>query len=153
MPYDLRHAEGGRPRHEHRRRPIALQDRRRRRRLSTARQVISVAAARAVLLGLARPMPAELVRLEQCLGRTLATPVVPARAQPPFAASAMDGYAVRSADTPGRLRVVGEAGAGHAFEQPLGRGECARIFTGAPLPGGADAIAIQEDVEREGAFA
>jgi molybdopterin molybdotransferase len=61
----------------------------------------------------------------------------------------MDGYALRGGDTPGRLRVIGEAGAGRALMRPLGAGECARIFTGAPLPAGADSILIQEEAARE----
>jgi molybdopterin molybdotransferase len=61
----------------------------------------------------------------------------------------MDGYAVRASDTPGALRVIGEAGAGNALQVPLAPGECARIFTGAPLPVGADAILIQEDAVRD----
>jgi molybdopterin molybdotransferase len=60
----------------------------------------------------------------------------------------MDGYAVRSADTPGCLRVIGEAGAGRALAHSLQRGQSARIFTGAPLPDGADAVLIQEDAQR-----
>lgn len=111
--------------------------------------MISVAEARAILIAHARPTGAEDLSVEDCLGRTLAAPVVARRAQPPFAASAMDGYAVRSTDTPGRLRLIGEAGAGHALEATLGPGECARIFTGAPLPNGADAVVMQEDVSRE----
>lgn len=112
--------------------------------------MITVAEAREIMLGHVARMAAEDLPLEACLGRTLAAPVVAARAQPPFAASAMDGYAVRSADTPGRLRLIGEAGAGHALAHPLRDGECARIFTGAPLPDGADAVAIQEEVTRDG---
>ncbi len=112
--------------------------------------MISVSEARAIMLEHVRQTPVEDVPLRDAVGRTLAAPVVAARAQPPFAASAMDGYAVRSADTPGRLRVVGESGAGHALQRALGEGECARIFTGAPLPDGADAIVIQEDANRSG---
>ncbi len=65
----------------------------------------------------------------------------------------MDGYAVRAADiasVPADLRVVGEAAAGHAFSGSLGHGEAVRIFTGAPLAAGADAVVIQEDCERDG---
>jgi len=112
--------------------------------------MITVAEAREIMLAHAQCTKAEELPLEACLGRTLAAPVDAQRAQPPFAASAMDGYVVRSSDTPGRLRCVGEAGAGHALAGPLRAGECARIFTGAPLPEGADAIAIQEEVTRDG---
>ncbi|HVY86454.1 MAG TPA: gephyrin-like molybdotransferase Glp [Caulobacterales bacterium] len=112
--------------------------------------MISVAEARASILAHVGRTAIEDLPLEDCLGRTLAAPVIAKRDQPPFAASAMDGYAVRSADTPGLLKLVGEAGAGHAFGGALKAGACARIFTGAPLPAGADAIAIQEDVTRQG---
>jgi molybdopterin molybdotransferase len=114
--------------------------------------MISVAEARAIILAHMTATSTEEIALDSCFGRTLAAPVIASRAQPPFHASAMDGYAVRSADTPGRLRLVGEAGAGHALGKPLTAGECARIFTGAPLPAGADAIAIQEEVTRDGAI-
>lgn len=112
--------------------------------------MISVTEARDIMLAHLDCTGLEEIAIEACLGRTLAAPVVATRDQPPFHASAMDGYAVRSADTPGRLRFVGEAGAGHALDRPLMAGECARIFTGAPLPTGADAVVIQEEVTREG---
>ena len=102
------------------------------------------------MLDHARAMPAEKIALADALGHTLAESIEARRAQPPFAASAMDGYALRSADTPGRLRVAGEAGAGRALDRPLATGECARIFTGAPLPAGSDCVLIQEEAEREG---
>src|SRR5205085_8270733 len=75
------------------------------------------------------------------------------RTQPPFAVSAMDGYAVRAADVariPATLRIIAEIPAGAAFGGTLQPGEAARIFTGAPLPEGADTIVIQEDTERRG---
>lgn len=112
--------------------------------------MISVAEARTIMLAHTPRKSAEIVALEAALGRTLAAPVVAARPQPPFRASAMDGYAVHASDTPGRLLLVGEAGAGHALDRRLAAGECARIFTGAPLPDGADAVVIQEDVTRDG---
>lgn len=112
--------------------------------------MISVAQARAAILAIAAPLATETVTLRDALGRTLREDVVAQRAQPPFRASAMDGYAVRASDTPGRLRVIGEAGAGRALARPLGAGECARIFTGAALPAGADAVLIQEDAARDG---
>ena len=102
------------------------------------------------MLSHARVMESETIALADALNRTLAQDVTAQRAQPPFNASAMDGYAVRSADTPGALRVIGEAIAGRAFVGALGAGECVRIFTGAPIPEGADAILIQEDAERDG---
>lgn len=112
--------------------------------------MISVGEARAIMLEHVAPLGQEDVALCDALGRTLAQPIVARRAQPPFRASAMDGYAVRASDTPGVLRVVGEAGAGHAFDHALQRGECARIFTGAPVPAGADAVLIQENAPRDG---
>lgn len=81
-------------------------------------------------------------------GQVLATPLLSRLTQPPFAASAMDGFAVRTADVkalPVTLRIVGEAGAGHGFHGMIGAGEAVRIFTGAPIPSGADAIVIQEN--------
>ncbi len=110
----------------------------------------SVAEARAAMLAAVRALPGEAVALEHALGRTLAAPVRALRAQPPFAASAMDGYALRAADTPGVLRIVGESAAGHAFARPLSVGEAVRISTGASVPIGADAVLIQEDARVEG---
>lgn len=111
--------------------------------------MISVAEARAAILANAKPVGTENVALRAAFGRTLREDIIATRDQPPFRASAMDGYAVRASDTPGMLRVIGEAGAGKALQIPLGAGECARIFTGAPLPAGADAILIQEDAARD----
>ena len=81
--------------------------------------------------------------------RVLAEPVVALRTQPPFDASAMDGYAARAADVasvPARLSVIGTAPAGRGFAGAVGEGQAVRIFTGAPLPEGADTIVIQENV-------
>lgn len=105
----------------------------------------SVSEARAAMLGAMEPLGEEQVRLGEALGRVLATPVRASRAQPPFAASAMDGYALRAADTPGALNIVGEAAAGRGFPRALAPGEAVRISTGAPLPRGADAVLIQEE--------
>jgi molybdopterin molybdotransferase len=112
--------------------------------------MITVAEARAAIHAHVRALPDEAVALADALGRTLRETVAAERAHPPFDASAMDGYAVRSIDAPGRLNVVGEAGAGRGLDRPLRTRECARIFTGAPLPAGADAVLIQEDAERVG---
>jgi molybdopterin molybdotransferase len=109
----------------------------------------SVAEARALMLGAVEVVGSEIVPLAQARGRTLAAPIVAARAQPPFAASAMDGYALRAADTPGQLRIVGESAAGHAYAHTLRAGEAIRISTGAPIPEGADAVLIQEAAEVE----
>ncbi len=112
--------------------------------------MISVAEARSVILENAPACAAETISLHAALGRTLREDIVSHRDQPPFRASAMDGYALRAADTPGVLRLIGEAGAGRALGRALMPGECARIFTGAPLPDGADAVLIQEDAARDG---
>lgn len=117
--------------------------------------LLPVAEALTRVLAAAAPVESEEVSLAQAFGRTLAAPVMAGRTQPPFANSAMDGYALRAADakTPGaRLRVIGEAAAGRGLAREVGPGEAARIFTGAPLPAGADAVAIQEDAERDGEF-
>ena len=100
-----------------------------------------------ILAGLAA-MPVEWVPLPQAVGRVLAEDLHAKRDQPPVAVSAMDGYAVRAADTnePGRLfRLVGEAAAGMLGDVRLGEGETVRIFTGGAIPSGADAIVIQEN--------
>ncbi len=114
--------------------------------------MLSVAEAHARLMALFAPMPAEQTPLALAGGRVLARTVTADRDQPPFAASAMDGYAVRDADTtPGaRLRVIGTAPAGGRFAGAVGAGEAVRIYTGAPVPAGADAILIQEDAEGSG---
>jgi len=113
-------------------------------------KLLPVEDARARMLAAARRLEAETVPLEACLGRILAEPVVATRSQPPFAASAMDGWAVRAADGPGALRIVGESAAGHGYGGTLGAGEAVRIFTGAAVPAGADWIIIQEDAVRDG---
>ncbi len=114
--------------------------------------LLPVSEAKSRLLDRARPVTAtESVALDAASGRVLATDVIARLTQPPFDASAMDGYALRAADAPelgSELTVIGEAAAGHAFGGAIGPGEAIRIFTGAPLPEGADAILIQEDAER-----
>lgn len=113
--------------------------------------LLPVAEALARCLALATPLGAETVPLRQAAGRVMATPAVARRDQPPFDASAMDGYAV--VGTPGVgsvLSVIGEAGAGHAFAGRVGPGQAVRIFTGAPVPQGAGAVVIQENTRREG---
>jgi molybdopterin molybdotransferase len=107
--------------------------------------MLSVDEARARILDGVVRLGAETTDLDNAAGRTLAAPIRAARDQPPFDASVMDGYALRAADTPGDLRIVGESAAGAAFSRPLGRGEAVRISTGARLPGGADAVLAQED--------
>lgn len=105
-----------------------------------------------VLDGVVPVAETETLPLPDAHGRTLAEDVTASRDQPPFAASAMDGYAVRAADTGdgAALRLVGESSAGHRFAGALGPGETVRIFTGAPMPDGADAVLIQEDAAAAG---
>ena len=103
----------------------------------------------------AEPTPTESVPLGQALNRVLAEPLAARRTQPPFDVSAMDGYAVRAVDVatlPVRLTEIGAAPAGHAFAGTVGPNEAVRIFTGAPVPAGADAILLQEDtvIEADG---
>jgi molybdopterin molybdotransferase len=115
--------------------------------------MISVEEALARLLAPLEALPPEQVSIADAVGRVLAEDVAARRTQPPFAVSAMDGYAVRAEDVarvPVMLRIVAEIPAGAGFGGRLGPGEAARIFTGAPLPDGADAIVIQEDTERQG---
>ncbi len=93
----------------------------------------------------------ETVPLGEAGGRVLAADLPAKLTQPPFDASAMDGYALKTADAQelgSELRVVGSSAAGHAFEGRVGPGETVRIFTGAPMPEGADSVLIQEDAER-----
>jgi molybdopterin molybdotransferase len=114
--------------------------------------MISVAEALERLFALVEPLEAERVPLREAAGRVLAADAVASRDQPPFPASAMDGYAVRAEEvTPGaRFRVIGEAPAGRRFAGRVGPGDAVRIFTGAPMPHGADRVVIQEDTTREG---
>ncbi len=114
--------------------------------------MITVAEATAHLLSLVAPLPSETVPLRAAAGRVLSHSVTARAAQPPFAASAMDGYAIADAApaTAGRFRVIGEAAAGHPFAGRIGAGEAVRIFTGAPVPEGGTRVLIQEDVSRDG---
>ena len=114
--------------------------------------MISVNEALSRLFALSAPLPHETVPLRQAAGRVLAAPVTAGRDQPPFAASAMDGYAIREADlrAGAKLTVIGEAAAGQGFTGRVGPGEAVRIFTGAPVPDDADWVVLQEDVARAG---
>ena len=106
-----------------------------------------------VLASAEAPLEEERVALAAAHGRVLARNLAALRTQPPFANSAMDGYALRAADAsgpPSTLTVIGESAAGRAFGGVLGQGQAVRIFTGAPMPEGADAIVVQEDVRRDG---
>ena len=99
-----------------------------------------------------QPLPVEDVALDDALHRTLARDIAARRTQPPAPMSAMDGYAVRTHDARGapRLTVIGESAAGRPFTGQVADGQAVRIFTGGVVPDGADTIAIQEDVIREG---
>lgn len=115
--------------------------------------MISVQDATARILSAFTPLGPELVALDQALGRVLSLPVTARLDHPPQAVSAMDGYAVRSEDVqqlPVRLHVVEAIAAGTLPMRAIGKGEAARIFTGAALPQGADAVVIQENTEKDG---
>ncbi|KZL21899.1 Molybdopterin molybdenumtransferase [Pseudovibrio axinellae] len=115
--------------------------------------LISIEDALSRLLKDIIPIQSEQLPLLETGGRVLAEDVKATRTQPPFSASAMDGYAVKASDTTNQdnpLKVIGEVAAGHSFEGTLKAGEALRIFTGAPVPGGADAILMQENARRDG---
>ncbi len=116
--------------------------------------MISVSEALDALFALAEPLGHDDVPLADCAGRVLAAPVSARLTQPPFDASSMDGFAIKSveADLHAQFKLVGEAAAGHPFEGTLKAGQTVRIFTGAPVPEGADFVVIQEDVERRGSL-
>ncbi len=111
--------------------------------------MITVEAALVQVLALCRALPTDVIPLRQALGRRLSEPVTARLTQPPFDASAMDGYAIPTAPHPGAtFTVIGEATAGRAFATALAPGQALRIFTGAPVPQGATHVVIQEDVTR-----
>lgn len=116
--------------------------------------MLEVTQARTEVLARVRPLKPTLTSLGPAvLGRVLAVDAVADADSPPFAKSLRDGYAVRAADCttpPAVLRVVAEIAAGAVPTVPLHPGECARIFTGAPLPEGADAVVMQEDTQALG---
>jgi molybdopterin molybdotransferase len=115
--------------------------------------LLPVADALRLLLDGAAPGEAETVPLPEAAERVLAEPLEALRTQPPFDASAMDGYAVRAADVadvPVQLEIIGAAPAGRRFPGEVGPGQAVRIFTGAPMPKGADTIVIQEDTSSVG---
>nr|WP_218626113.1 gephyrin-like molybdotransferase Glp [Bradyrhizobium sp. dw_78] len=112
-----------------------------------------VADALSAILAGAEPLPEEMVALDAAYHRVLARDLAALRTQPPQAMSAMDGYAVRSADAAQagtRLDVIGEVAAGRPFDRAIGPGEAVRIFTGGVIPEGADAVVIQENTRVEG---
>jgi molybdopterin molybdotransferase len=115
--------------------------------------MISVEAALETVLAGIRPVATEMVGLAQATGRVLAEDLAARVSHPPVAVSSMDGYAVRAADlatVPVRLPVIGQSAAGAAFDGQVGPGQALRIFTGAALPAGADAVVMQEDTQRDG---
>ncbi len=114
--------------------------------------MITVAEAQGLCLAPLATLGAETVPLAEAAGRTLIRTAKSTRPQPPFAASAMDGYAVAAdAVAPNAtFRVIGEAAAGHAWDGIVQAGEALRIFTGAPMPIGTSRVVIQEDVSRDG---
>ncbi|WP_370303583.1 gephyrin-like molybdotransferase Glp [Pseudooceanicola sp.] len=114
--------------------------------------MITVAEAHALLAGLVAPLEMEQVPLAEAHGRVLARDISAGRDQPPFAASSMDGYAIKAAEAElhAMFRVIGESAAGHRFSGALGAGQAVRIFTGAPVPEGADFVVIQENVSAKG---
>jgi molybdopterin molybdotransferase len=116
-------------------------------------KMLSVREAHARVIAAFSPLPAEIVSVADAAGRVLAAMPKARLTQPPTALSAMDGYAVRLVDVPKAptsLRLVGQAPAGGSYDHPLKAGETVRIFTGGPLPDGADGIVIQEDTKAEG---
>ncbi|MBB3645938.1 molybdopterin molybdotransferase [Rhizobium sp. BK619] len=114
--------------------------------------LLPVAEALSRLLSRATPVAAsETLPLAEAEGRVLAVDLKSGITQPPFDASAMDGYALRRDDAPepgAVLKVIGTSAAGHGFEGSVGKGEAVRIFTGAPVPAGADSVLLQEDAEK-----
>ncbi|WP_170413613.1 molybdopterin molybdotransferase MoeA [Ruegeria atlantica] len=112
--------------------------------------MITVEEARALLFDLVSPLPAETVILSDAAGRVLAQDVEATRDQPPFEASSMDGYALKSTEVElhAMFKVIGESAAGNRFNGRVGPGHAVRIFTGAPVPEGADFVVIQEDTDR-----
>ncbi len=118
--------------------------------------MLSVAEALTNITAGVAPLETETVPLGDALGRVLAADVAASLTQPPFRSSAMDGYAVRASDVqtlPARLKLIGESAAGHPFGGEVGPGEAVRIFTGAPVPEGADLVVIQENVTPLGPYA
>ncbi|HFC04273.1 MAG TPA: molybdopterin molybdenumtransferase MoeA, partial [Rhizobiales bacterium] len=113
--------------------------------------LLPVSKAKKQILAGVKPSKSELVHVTEAAGRVLAKDLKAKRHQPPFAASSMDGYAVRAADiasTPADLEVIGEAPAGRQFSGTVKAGQAVRIFTGAPVPRGADTVIMQENTSR-----
>lgn len=120
--------------------------------MSQALKNLTVEDARGRMLDGAARLGVEAVALSQTVGRVLAQDIVADRHQPPFDASAMDGWAIRRADYGAveRFAIVGESAAGRAYPRVVQAGQAVRIFTGAPVPAGADLVVIQEEATRDG---
>lgn len=112
--------------------------------------LLPVADALEIILNTTETLGTEQVHLGDALGRITANDITSNLTQPPFAASAMDGYAVRFDDIASPLTVIGESQAGSSYDGTVGKGEAVRIFTGAPMADGADTVVIQENVTRDG---
>jgi molybdopterin molybdotransferase len=121
----------------------------------TREPLISVDEALARVLEGVATLPSEAIPIGEAHGRVLAQSLAALRTQPPADVSSMDGYAARSADLKGaqtRLKLIGQSAAGRPFPAAVKPGEAVRIFTGAIMPDGADAIVVQEDARPEGEF-
>src|SRR5215207_8968613 len=115
--------------------------------------MLTVRDAHARVIAAFATLPAEMVSVADAAGRVLAVSPEARLTQPPADLSAMDGYAMRAEDVPAApttLKLVGQAPAGGSYDHALMPGEAVRIFTGGPLPMGADSIVIQEDTKADG---
>ena len=115
--------------------------------------MISFDEALAIIGDAAQPLGSETVPIESAAGRILAGPVTAAIDSPRADVSAMDGYSLRQSDLAASsvaLKVIGESFPGSGWEGTIESGTCVRIFTGAPIPDGADFVVLQEQVRREG---
>ena len=114
--------------------------------------MISVREALDHILALKSRLPGEEISLQQAQGRVLIQAVTATRDQPPFAAAAMDGYAIAASDLAAGMQtwqVIGLSAAWHRFSNPVTAGQTTRIFTGAQMPQGTDHVLIQENVRAE----
>ncbi|WP_010164001.1 molybdopterin molybdotransferase MoeA [Sphingomonas sp. PAMC 26617] len=118
--------------------------------MTTPVPLLSVEEAQTRLRALAPTIPLETVPLRTASGRWSAADILALRTQPARDLSAMDGYAVRFDDLAQPLQLIGESAAGHPFDGAIGPNQTVRIFTGAALPGGADAVLVQEEAARDG---
>jgi molybdopterin molybdotransferase len=115
-----------------------------------ASDLITIEQARRIVLGAVTLLGSEVISVADALGRVLAEDLTAKGDVPPFACSAMDGYAIKSGPAGRTFTVVAEARAGTPSDRSVSRGEATRISTGAALPQGADAVVRQEDVEEDG---